>query len=416
MYHKEMRINIKGFLFRTIILLMLINLILPAITGSWIKVGTYSIAYTYIFNYSTITSVCSYIAIFLIYILLALCIYNNKKRGRINLIVALSTLVFTIWSVISIFEASAQEVLLGDISTNLSLIPLFYLLGYEKRIFEEAKKIVPYVVVIMIGLILWTSMLFILHNGITAETRSSPSKEMFSIAISAYWCYSLAMPSSKKYNKVFKYTIGMCLLICAFLIRSRSWVIQCILVLYTTLALTPGKRGLFRKIISIFIVILVIVLIVNLFPNITGALFSRIGEDTRSGQYDAFFSQIELINLIWGQGINASYSFLGNPNYKYFDNQYLYIMFHYGAIPILCVLGIISGLFRKMHKSNLTKDEVAFIVGCRLISIFFLAALGGLSVYYKLGWNVGTILTFVFIGRAHKIIKDSREIKLVKKD
>ena len=153
-------------------------------------------------------------------------------------------------------------------------------------------------------------------------------------------------------------------------------------------------------------------LIILLFPNITGALFNRIGEDTRSGQYEIFFSQVSPLSLLWGNGINAGYSFLGNSNYKYFDNQFIYMMFHYGMIPILCMIGVISDLFRKIKRSNLNKDEKAFIFGCRLMSIFFLAALGGLSVYYKLGWNLNTLLVFIFIGRAHKMVKESRKIAL----
>ncbi|CAH0316594.1 hypothetical protein SRABI84_05079 [Peribacillus simplex] len=261
----------------------------------------------------------------------------------------------------------------------------------------------------MVGLILWSSISFIFQYGIETETRSSPSKEMFSVAISAYWCYVLGMSSEDKgYHKSFKYIMGVCLLICAFLIRSRSWVIQCILILYTLMSRSPGKKGLLRKILSVCSVVLIIILIINIFPNITGALFNRIGEDTRSGQYDTFFSQVDAISLLWGQGINASYSFLGNPNYKYFDNQFIFIMFHYGIIPILCMLGIISGLFRRVKKSNISTDEKALVVGCRIMSIFFLAAMGGLSVYYRVGWNVGTILVLIHIGQAHKIIKKSR--------
>ena len=411
MHQNELGINIKGLLFNGIILLMLINLILPGITGSWSKTEG-SIAYTYLFNYSTLTSACFNLAIILLYILLAFCIHSNQKKGEINLIIAFSIFVFFIWCMISVFEANLQEILLSDISINLGLIPLFYLLGYDKAVFESAKKVIPYIIVLMVVLILWNSISFIFQYGISVETRLSPSKEMFSVLISAYWCYALGMSDNRRNHKSFKYILGICLLICAFLIRSRSWVIQCVLILYSIMAIGTGKNSLFKKILSACIVLLVIIVIIFLFPNITGALFNRIGEDTRFGQYETFFSQVSPLSLIWGNGINAGYSFLGNSNYKYFDNQFIFIMFHYGIVPILCLLGVISYLFRRIKRGSLNRDEEAFIFGCRLISIFFLAALGGLSVYYKLGWNLSTLLVFIFIGRAHKLVKESREIAL----
>ena len=159
MYHDKMKININGFLFKSIILLMLINLILPGITGSWSNI-VYSNAYTYVFNYSLITSICSYLAIFLLYILLALCIHSNQKKGKINLIVAFSIFIFFIWCMISVFEANLQEIFFSDISINLGLIPLFYLLGYDKAVFESAKKVIPYIIVLMVVLILWNKYFF----------------------------------------------------------------------------------------------------------------------------------------------------------------------------------------------------------------------------------------------------------------
>ena len=246
MHHDQMKINLKGLLFISIIVLMLINLILPGIMGSWSKVN-YSNAYTYVFNYSSITSISSYLAIFLLYILLALGIFSHQKKGKINLIIALSILVFFIWCMISVFEANLHEIFLSDISINIGLIPLFYLLGYDKTVFESAKKVIPYIIVIMVVLILWNSISFILQYGISVETRSSPSKEMFSVLISAYWCYALGMTDNRSTDKSFKYILGICLLICAFLIRSRSWVIQCVFILYSIMVVRTGKNSIFKK-------------------------------------------------------------------------------------------------------------------------------------------------------------------------
>ncbi|SFT02995.1 hypothetical protein [Paenibacillus sp. BC26] len=406
----EMKVDLKGILFTGIIVLMLISLVIPGITGSWVREAN-STAFTYAPHYSKLTSLSSSMSIYLLYILLIVCIWSNQKKGKTLLIVYLCSLVFIVWGLFAFYEANLQEVLLDDVSINLILIPLFYILGYEKAIFESAKRLIPFIVVLMVGLIFWSSLSFVFQYGLSTETRTSPSKEMFAVAISAYWCYSLGMSESKKYHRSFKYILGICLLICAFLIRSRSWIIQCILLLYAMLAFSAGKNALLRKIVAAFTVVLVFLLIILLLPNVTGALFDRIGQDTRSGQYDTFFSQVDATSLLWGQGRNAGYSFLGITNYRYFDNQFIYIMFHYGIVPVLCLLGVIAGLFRKINKDRFTIEEQAYIVGCRLMSFFFLTALGGLSVYFKFGWNLGTLFVLVFIGRGVAMMSEARERK-----
>ncbi|SEO64033.1 hypothetical protein [Paenibacillus sp. OV219] len=410
MKHNEMSINLKGILFTGIVVLMLISLILPGMTGSWTRNDAWK-AYTYVFHYSTLTTLCSYMATCLIYLLLLVCIWSNHAKGKALLFIYLSTLVFIVWTLFTIYEASFQAMLFDDASINMILVPLFYLLGYEKSIFESARRMMPYILVLMCGLILWSCASFIMQFGVSTETIDSPSKEMFAVAISAYWCYSLGTPDNNRFHRSFKYVLGICLLICAFLIRSRSWVIQCVLLLYAMSTNGSGKKAARRKVLAVFSVVLVFALIIYMLPNVTGALFDRANEDTRSGQYEIFFSQVEPASLIWGQGYNASYSYIGNENYRYFDNQFIYMMFHYGALPVLCLLGVISGLFRKINKDHLTAEERAYIIGCRMMSFFFLAALGGLSVYFKFGCNLSTLLVFIFIGRGLEMMSESRKLQ-----
>ncbi|WP_143044456.1 hypothetical protein [Paenibacillus sp. CF384] len=406
----EMKVDLIGILFTGIIVLMLIQLIVPGVTGTWVREAN-SKAFTYIHHYSNLTSLCCTLGSYLLYLLLFICIWSNQKKGKALLFVYISTLVFIVWGFYAIYETNVQEVLLDDVSINIILIPLLYLLGYEKAIFNSVKRMIPYIVILMVALILWSSLTFVFQYGFSAETRTSPSKEMFSIVISAYWCYALGMPESKKHHRTFKLVLGICLLICAFLIQSRGWMVQCILLLYTMLAYSAGKNALLRKIVAAFSVVLVFLLIIILLPSVTEGLFNRMGEDTRSGQYETFFSQVDAASLLWGNGQHGSYTFLGNTNYRYFDNQFIYIMFHYGIVPVLCLFGVIGGLFRKINKDRLTLEEQAYIIGCRFMSFFYLAALGGLSVYFKFGWNLSTLFVLIFIGRGVSLMSEAKERK-----
>ena len=81
---------------------------------------------------------------------------------------------------------------------------------------------------------------------------------------------------------------------------------------------------------GVLLLIIAILGISYIFPEVTGNLFERGFEDTRSGQYIVFFAQHSWSDLICGLGLNATYSYLGNDNYPFFDNQFMFVMFHYG--------------------------------------------------------------------------------------
>ncbi len=77
----------------------------------------------------------------------------------------------------------------------------------------------------------------------------------------------------------------------AFITQSRAWVLQTLILLFIFVAVL-GDRNRSVKILMGFLLIIIAVLGVSyIFPEITGNLFNRGMEDTRSGQYVIFFAQ-----------------------------------------------------------------------------------------------------------------------------
>ena len=75
----------------------------------------------------------------------------------------------------------------------------------------------------------------------------------------------------------------------AFITQSRAWVLQTLILLFIFVAVL-GDRNRSVKILMGFLLIIITVLGVSyIFPEITGNLFNRGMEDTRSGQYVIFF-------------------------------------------------------------------------------------------------------------------------------
>lgn len=107
------------------------------------------------------------------------------------------------------------------------------------------------------------------------------------------------------------------------------------------------------------------------FPDALSTFADRIGEDSRSGQYDTFFSQVDPLSLVLGNGSTAGYVYGTQTNYLFFDNQFMFLMFHYGIIPAL-ILALV--LVKTIVSSKTTNSG-----SCRFVAVMYLAALLGLS-------------------------------------
>jgi hypothetical protein len=145
-------------------------------------------------------------------------------------------------------------------------------------------------------------------------------------------------------------------------------------------------------------IVIAIVGISYIFPNITGSLFERGFEDTRSGQYVVFFKQHSWNDLLLGLGLNATYTYLGNDFYPYFDNQFMFIMFHYGILPVISWIVVYCYVFKGKKIINL-KDEV-IIRAAKYIGGFALLAYMGLSTYYQIELSYSSVLIMLLLGNA----------------
>ena len=84
-------------------------------------------------------------------------------------------------------------------------------------------------------------------------------------------------------------------------------------------------------------------------------------------------------------------------NYKYIDNQYLYALFHYGALltlPWLC-FWLIALLKRKESSVRIDGERSSMF-----IVIMWLMALGGLSVYNAVTINPQNFVVALIAGRS----------------
>lgn len=154
----------------------------------------------------------------------------------------------------------------------------------------------------------------------------------------------------------------------------------------------------FTRVIKISIVVGVLLLVLSLnFENLINSLLGRVGEDTRSGQYEQFFSQVKMTSLIFGNGMNATYKFNGQK-YSYFDNQIIFTSFHYGIVSFfvlaIFLLRVILCRVKDCYNNIMRKE----LVQKKIVTVLLVAALCGLSVYLKYDWTVPWALILIYLG------------------
>lgn len=158
--------------------------------------------------------------------------------------------------------------------------------------------------------------------------RNASYKGIFSC-----WFTSACIMTFIEFHKKNKRKIIYCNLLfiiaAAFITQSRGWVLQTLVLLFVFVAVLGNRNRYVKFLMGLLLIFIAILGVSYVFPEITGNLFNRGVEDTRSGQYVIFFAQHSWKDLILGLGINASYSYLGNVNYKKVGNviaisKYLY--------------------------------------------------------------------------------------------
>lgn len=203
--------------------------------------------------------------------------------------------------------------------------------------------------------------------------RNASYKGIFSC-----WFTSACIMTFIEFHKKNKRKIIYCNLLfiiaAAFITQSRGWVLQTLVLLFVFVAVLGNRNRYVKFLMGLLLIFIAILGVSYVFPEITGNLFNRGVEDTRSGQYVIFFAQHSWKDLILGLGINASYSYLGNVNYTYFDNQFMFVMFHYGIFPVIVWLCVYASILKNSKIYNGQNRIV--IQAAKFVGLFVLLAYG----------------------------------------
>jgi hypothetical protein len=221
--------------------------------------------------------------------------------------------------------------------------------------------------------------------------------------IRAFWLSAVLLllrPQNRSCRLLGLTTLMVCMLIAIYLQR-RSFIGQIILVLILFFVFVQNVAGRLSIVRVMWGVAMACVFLIGVsayvsakYPHAVDALIDRLSQDTRSQQYRDYFSQIPLENLILGMGPDASY-IQGRGQYKYIDNQFLFILLRYG-LPVLsgyCLAVFLPAFLLFRTRISLWEKGAAFVI------TLWMFALLGLAVYIGIEWNVANYMIIFLAGR-----------------
>ena len=353
---------------------------------TFVNTGKYGISF-YIFS------------VIFLFLLILRCMLKYFKQLTKSLQILFVSLVvyFLIYTCLTLMKNSIQTTLFESIATTVILFPCLFIIGFDEDVWLVLKKSIPFICLLFLFLFFYLVIDYWSTYGFI-QTMNANYKQIFSYLITSTWF--LFIVSDK--NIILKNVMLFLLIIASFITMSRAWVLQVCILLFIYLFNKRGNK-IIRVILSIILLGIFLIIISFIFPNITGNLFVRGLQDTRTGQYLIFFNKYSWSDLLLGQGLNAGYSYLGNANYPYFDNQFLFILFHYGAFPII-VFFILSFKVLLCKKNIFAKSFKTTFIRTKYIFPLILLAYLGLSTYYQIKFDYNTLLIMIIIGRFLKEI------------
>lgn len=322
--------------------------------------------------------------------------YIKKVHVGIRILIISSILYYLIWTVLALDKAPAQSVFFESISTSVILLPVAVLLGFDDNIWNILENKLPYINILLCCCFYIAVFSFWANYGIKWPMNAS-YKGIFSCWFTSA-CIMTFLDFPQKDKRKLIYCNLLLIIAAAFITQSRAWVLQTLILLFIFVAVL-GDRNRSVKILMGFLLIIITVLGVSyIFPEITGNLFNRGMEDTRSGQYVIFFAQHSWEDLIFGLGINASYSYLGNKNYTYFDNQFMFVMFHYGIFPVIAWLCAYASTLKG---SKIYNEQSRIVIrAAKFVGFFVLLAYMGVSTYYQIELGYSGVIVMMLVGKA----------------
>ena len=317
--------------------------------------------------------------------LLFMLLLDRKPRNPLFILAAFSScviygLIATVGEHIQLFDA-----LFGGVPLVICIVPLMIIGGEDRELlcFIRKYSLPAASLALLFGIL--SAFRFQMIGGWGATIGWCPARDYLAIGMSFLWVSAGLNMCSGFYSR----QIAACALACllSLLLATRSWLIQPLLLMLVLTVSSPIKFRFKRTIVLSLVCVVAVLAVSIVMPDVVDGLIGRIGEDTRTGQYDIFFNQVDPKSLVFGNGMSAGYQYGDELIYRWFDNQLLYLAFHFGLLPVLVLVYVLV----KTIFGNAS-------LRAKSVCLFYTLALLGLSNYYSFALNCGVVAVFISFG------------------
>lgn len=331
-----------------------------------------------------------------------------QRLKNVFLIILLLTVFWTIHSLITVDGYSITT--LDGTAKTVFLMMLGLYVGYDEESWYTVKKYIPFLAATYILLALYY-ITFVRYGSVVGNMVSQ--KPHWMLYSTGFWLLAYYLLCYDRKSVFLTLLLLFANLgIVAFSI-SRGWFLQTTVLyaIYLTSDKTLSKKRK-RLLIACFLCFLAVGFYAmrnEIIDIITSYVLKFESATSRSSQYEVFFSQVRILDLIPGQGEYASYVYKGNDSYIYFDNSFIYYAFHFGIVFSLIMLWMpLSEGWQvlKKRKIGVPDAKIGYIL------FMWIAALAGASVFCA-GYEISFRMLFIMIliGRAAFVNAPNRSLE-----
>lgn len=346
-----------------------------------------------------------YCMLFLIMVASLFLVKQNKGDEVYILCLFLFPIVYTIDA---IAEAGIANALYSGNLPIIYMLLLGFFAGQKHSVWDQVKRIVPFLVCMYLLLLLYEFADSYSRFGWVIYQNSSMMAYFAHLFWTTLFYAYVTISEGKRTGWI--YVLLLSVLVGAILIRSRSWVIQAILLnLVTVFAIHRRKNKSLLSFVRALLIFLVLILVFALLAGsylqpFVQSLFDKGTADSRSMQYAEMLEQVEPHKWIFGQGMYATYSSALYGDYTFIDNELFYMSFHYGVVfALIYFFPYLSAFFACVR--NRKHMQLCFFSAC--VILFWLAGVNGMSVYNRIHLDVKSFLMPFLAGHIYRVAKDS---------
>ena len=334
------------------------------------------------------------LAVIFIFLTVFLSLFLSKTKYRISIFFAYLLLLLTItlnyvFSGASLFDMT-QFMDKRGVGTWICLGLIFA--GYHDKRFALFKKFLFLAALFISALAIYN---FVDFGSGLYRSQALSKYQVYAVNmvwIAPYVFLILKHDKKLKYLRLFVLFMGIIL---ALITQTRSFLLIYFITLLFDFYNTKNKTSYIMLLVAGFFGLAYLIVNTQIFSSSLELLIDRGTTDTRSRQLSVFTSQLKFFEVISGKGFFATYRF-GSNQWNAVDNQWLFLLWWGGLIPVLCYLYLtavapLSMLLRR-KLSYETKVEC-------FVLILWVLALTGLAIFTTMTVDFFFFIISVLLGR-----------------